>query len=201
MKPIALDPGNYTGTYKLVGEEISFDFINTISWPDSEWRHDWLNVPKNFILWAVAAGVINKRQAKTLAARSKTELEKELRHVLTIRSDLAKVLTPLAFNKKPAEGAINKLDKLIHQVNDHHSLDPRRYNWVWDEPHSFNEVLAPVIWNAGQVLTESDHSRIRHCPSCNWIFFDTTKNRSRRWCDMDDCGSRDKALRYYHRQK
>jgi hypothetical protein len=61
--------------------------------------------------------------------------------------------------------------------------------------------MAPVVWNAGRVLTEIDHRRLGLCPSCDWLFHDTTRNRSRRWCDMGDCGSRDKSLRYYHRRK
>ncbi|MGH2393401.1 MAG: CGNR zinc finger domain-containing protein [Candidatus Limnocylindria bacterium] len=46
-----------------------------------------------------------------------------------------------------------------------------------------------------------DSKRLARCPSCDWLFHDTTRNRSRRWCDMADCWSRDKALRYDHRSK
>jgi predicted RNA-binding Zn ribbon-like protein len=37
--------------------------------------------------------------------------------------------------------------------------------------------------------------------NCNWLFLDTSKNRSRRWCDMKECGNREKARRHYHRKK
>ncbi len=37
--------------------------------------------------------------------------------------------------------------------------------------------------------------------SCGWLFLDTTKNRSRRWCSMAYCGNRVKALRFYHNKK
>ena len=201
MEPIALAPGNYSGTYKLVGEEISFDLINTISWPGTEWEHDWLDQPENFILWAVATGIIKNSKAKLFAAKPKTWLTKEIKYVYSIRHELVKTLTPLAFNKNPSEDSIKKLNTLIHQINDHRSIDFKTHKWVWKDPLSFKEILAPVIWNAGEVLTEKEHARIRHCPSCNWIFYDNTKNSSRRWCDMNDCGSRDKSLRYYHRQK
>jgi predicted RNA-binding Zn ribbon-like protein len=201
MTAIALDGGDYNGTYKLVGEEISFDFINTISWPGTEWEHDWLDKAGNFILWAVAAGIINNSKAKLFAAKPKAWLNKEMKYVCTIRQDLTNVLTPLAFNKNPSDDAIKKLNVLIHQINDYRNIDFKKHTWVWNDALSFKEVLAPVVWNAGQVLTEADHTRIRHCPSCNWLFYDNTKNKSRRWCDMQDCGSRDKSLRYYHRTK
>jgi predicted RNA-binding Zn ribbon-like protein len=198
MDTIALDPGNYGGTYKLAGGELSFDFVNTISWPGSQNEHDWLDRPGNFIGWALAVGIIDKKKAKTLGQRSQMLLDDELRYVASVRTCLTKVLAPLAFEEKPTENAVKKLEGLIHQVTRYHTLDPLRLHWGWAEANSFKEVLAPVIWNAGHVLTETDHSRIRHCPSCDWIFFDSTKNRNRRWCDMSDCGSRDKALRYYH---
>jgi predicted RNA-binding Zn ribbon-like protein len=201
MKSIALDPGNYSGTYKLVGEEISFDFINTISWPGTEREHDWLDVPGNFILWATAAGIISKSKAKLLSRISGVKLTKEMEYVQSIRYELSKILTPLAFDKKPPEGAIADLNILIHQIVQQRSIDLKTQKWVWNDFLSLREVLAPIIWNAGHVITEIDHARIKHCPSCNWIFYDNTKNKSRRWCDMKDCGSRDKSLRYYHSQK
>jgi len=41
------------------------------------------------------------------------------------------------------------------------------------------------------------------CPGegCGWLFFDTSKNRSRRWCAMEDCGNRAKARRHYRRSR
>jgi predicted RNA-binding Zn ribbon-like protein len=201
MKPIALDPGNYSGTYKLIGEEISFDFINTISWPGTEWEHDWLDGPGNFILWATAAGLVNKSKAKLLSGISDVKLTKEMEYVSTIRRELSKIVTPLAFDKKLPEEAIESLNILIHQIIQQRSIDFKTHKWVWNDFLSLKEVLAPIIWNAGHVISETDHTRIRHCPSCNWIFYDNSKNKSRRWCDMKDCGSRDKSLRYYHNQK
>jgi predicted RNA-binding Zn ribbon-like protein len=201
MKPIALDAGTYEGTYKLVGEEISFDFINTISWRGTERENDWLDNPQNFITWALATGIVNAGQAKALKTQSKVDLENQLYQVHTVRNDLYKILTPFAFDKKPAPESIKKIDAMIYKISKHRHIDPKSYQWVWDEPVSFSEILAPVIWNAAYVISDLDHSRIKHCPTCNWVFYDNTKNRSRKWCDMEDCGSRDKSLRYYHRSK
>ncbi|MEK1887473.1 MAG: CGNR zinc finger domain-containing protein [Phyllobacterium sp.] len=41
--------------------------------------------------------------------------------------------------------------------------------------------------------------RIKICPNCHWLYFDESRNRSRRWCDMNVCGNRAKARRYYDR--
>lgn len=31
---------------------------------------------------------------------------------------------------------------------------------------------------------------------CGWLFLDSTRNASRRWCDMAACGNRAKAKRF-----
>ncbi len=200
MEKIKLDPGDYTGTYKLIGEEISLDFINTISWRDTEREHEWLHDPANFIAWALSAKLIDTPIAKIMKARPAAELTKELEQVYATRRDLYNILTPLSFNKKPGEEAIKKLDAMIHKIFRHRHIGSK-YEWLWDAPLTLPEIIAPVIWNAGYIITDLDHSRISHCHACKWVFYDKTKNRSRRWCDMEDCGSRDKSLRYYHRKK
>lgn len=201
MDPVALDPGDYDGTYKLIGGELSLDFVNTVSWFDTARAHDWLDRPGNVTAWAFAAGILNERNRDMLDARPPTQLGKELGQVHQIRDDLRRVVRPLAFGKEPSSTTIETLTALVHQVCVNRRIDPASHQWIWTDPASLPEVLGPVIWNAAQVLTSADRTRIGHCPSCNWIFYDTTRNRSRRWCDMADCGSRDKALRYYHRAK
>jgi predicted RNA-binding Zn ribbon-like protein len=69
---------------------------------------------------------------------------------------------------------------------------------VWKPPEDAVQALAPVVLDAAD-LVSSDRERLRFCPACDWLFEDQTRNGQRRWCDMADCGSRDKARRYYQR--
>ena len=68
-------------------------------------------------------------------------------------------------------------------------------------------VLDAVLWHvarsAAELLTSGDLGRVRGCASeeCGWVFLDTTRNRSRRWCDMKECGNREKARRFYQRSR
>jgi predicted RNA-binding Zn ribbon-like protein len=64
-------------------------------------------------------------------------------------------------------------------------------------------VLWPVARSASELLTSDDLAYVRGCASetCAWLFLDKTKNHGRRWCEMKTCGNRDKARRYYQRQK
>jgi predicted RNA-binding Zn ribbon-like protein len=201
MKPLALDPGNYAGTYKLIGEELAFDFINTISWKDTEWEHDWLNSPGNFISWSLFTHLIDEKKARSFKKQPMPELLKDLKQVHLARNDLRGLLMPLATGTKPPAEAFTKLNSMLLQAAKSRHIDRSDYKWSWAEPSSLPNLVSPIAWNAAHIITELDHSRIRCCPGCNWIFYDQTRSRSRRWCDMGDCGSRDKALRYYHRQQ
>ena len=49
--------------------------------------------------------------------------------------------------------------------------------------------LRPVAHAAVQLLTAGELDRIKVCGGCRFLFIDESKNRSRRWCSMDDCGT------------
>lgn len=44
--------------------------------------------------------------------------------------------------------------------------------------------------------------RLKACTTdtCQWAFYDATRNRSRTWCSMDVCGNREKTKRYRERK-
>lgn len=44
--------------------------------------------------------------------------------------------------------------------------------------------------------------RLKACPdeTCQWAFYDSTRNRSRTWCSMEECGNREKTRRYRTRK-
>ena len=54
-----------------------------------------------------------------------------------------------------------------------------------------------IARDAAELLI-GDPRRIKRCPNheCLWLFYDASKNLSRRWCAMDDCGTLDKVRRF-----
>ena len=38
-------------------------------------------------------------------------------------------------------------------------------------------------------------------PTCRAAFFDTSQSRSRKWCDMNTCGNRQKKARFHAKQR
>ncbi|MFF5721595.1 CGNR zinc finger domain-containing protein [Streptomyces buecherae] len=53
-----------------------------------------------------------------------------------------------------------------------------------------------VAWS--ELVLAGDAARLKRCAEheCAWVFWDVSKNRSRRWCSMRVCGNRNKARRF-----
>jgi predicted RNA-binding Zn ribbon-like protein len=65
-------------------------------------------------------------------------------------------------------------------------------------------VWWPVVRSAVELATAGPLERVKQCPApegCGWLFLDTTKNRIRRWCSMDECGGQAKARRQTARRR
>lgn len=63
-------------------------------------------------------------------------------------------------------------------------------------------ALAWVMVAVNQAVIDDDWKRLKVCPdnTCEWAFYDVTKNRSKSWCG-EGCGNRAKTRRYRQRQK
>ncbi|MBV9493891.1 MAG: CGNR zinc finger domain-containing protein [Acidobacteria bacterium] len=56
---------------------------------------------------------------------------------------------------------------------------------------------------AAEFLANADLSLVKSCggTGCILLFYDETKNHTRRWCSMAACGNRMKAALHYRRRK
>jgi len=64
-------------------------------------------------------------------------------------------------------------------------------------------LLAPLADSASELLCGGDASRVHRCgnPKCVLYFYDTTRNRRRRFCTPEGCGNRVKAAARYRRSR
>jgi predicted RNA-binding Zn ribbon-like protein len=59
------------------------------------------------------------------------------------------------------------------------------------QPRAWEAVLAAVLLSYAELLTNGQPQRVRCCanPHCTFVFYDTSHNASRRWCDPAACGN------------
>jgi predicted RNA-binding Zn ribbon-like protein len=60
-------------------------------------------------------------------------------------------------------------------------------------------VAARLVSAVLQARHDGSWTRLKTCHHCGWVFYDTSKNRSGRWCSMQACGGRAKARAYRRR--
>jgi predicted RNA-binding Zn ribbon-like protein len=63
-------------------------------------------------------------------------------------------------------------------------------------------ALGRLLALVSEAMREGTWSRLKACDegSCQWAFFDQSRNRSGRWCSMEVCGNRAKARQFRRRR-
>ncbi len=69
--------------------------------------------------------------------------------------------------------------------------------WVLGDPASVSAALGVVAADAIEILAGVRSGALALCasPTCRAAFFDTSRGRTRRWCDMNTCGNHEKKAR------
>ena len=64
-------------------------------------------------------------------------------------------------------------------------------------------ALAALMAGVAQASAQGTWERLKACSaeSCQWAFYDRSKNRSGRWCSMQTCGNRTKTRTYRSRRR
>jgi predicted RNA-binding Zn ribbon-like protein len=70
-------------------------------------------------------------------------------------------------------------------------------------PDGVRGALATMLASIALAKARGTWSRLKVCSAdtCQWAFYDRSKNRSGRWCSMQVCGNRTKTRAYRARQR
>lgn len=192
-------------TLELVGGMPCLDFINTIN-SRLHPEHDYLMEYMDLLGWAKKAGLLTPAQATGLqkqAKRNAQGAQNALKAARTLRELLYRLFSNVAKGAQPAkqdlESFVASYAEAIARGQLVHAGGYYRTRWRVEE--SLDGVLRPLTYSAGELLQSEELSHVKECPGCGWVFLDTSKNQSRRWCSMSTCGARDKMRRYHRRQR
>lgn len=64
-------------------------------------------------------------------------------------------------------------------------------------------ALAQLVLPIPAAAADGTWERVKACPkdTCQWAFFDRSRNRSRRWCSMEVCGNQEKTRSFRDRHR
>ncbi|HSU35179.1 MAG TPA: CGNR zinc finger domain-containing protein, partial [Propionibacteriaceae bacterium] len=76
--------------------------------------------------------------------------------------------------------------------------------WEWSEPTlTLTTPRDRAVRQVIDLLTSADLALLHQCEdrACGWVYLDTSPRHNRRWCVAADCGNRNRARRFYARQR
>lgn len=191
------------------GERLCLAFINTLTDRAAATPVEHLTSYANLLAWSQQAGVIDGQELEHLQALGEEQSEQivcRLTEAREAREVLFRMFRELAGGQVPSQEDIESFNTLLAATMRHACIVRCAgvFLWEWQAgPDRLGLPLWCVIRDAAALLTSPEAGRVRLCASedCAWLFLDTSKNRSRRWCDMSSCGNRAKARRHYVRKK
>jgi predicted RNA-binding Zn ribbon-like protein len=190
---------------ELVGGVLCLDFVNTVnSRVDTE--HEYLMQYSDLVEWSNKVGILSPAQTSQLQKRAKqnaAHAEEALQSAQTLRELLYRLFSNSVRGSEPNKKDMETFVSTYGEAISHGQLlkEDNHYRTTWNVGETFDAVLWPVVHSAGEMLLSDELGHVKECPSCGWLFLDTSKNQSRRWCSMNTCGARDKMRRYHKRQR
>jgi predicted RNA-binding Zn ribbon-like protein len=189
---------------------LCLDFANTCDWHISSQPVETLIRYTDLVAWCQQVGLITTDEAHKLELQAGKEpgaAEATLQRAIELREAIYRIITTLVNGRAAETGDMELLNREIANSAGDWKLNtaPGGFAWGWDSGEKdLSRMLGPIVHSAADLLISGELQRVGICADedgCGFVFYDTSRNRSRRWCSMDDCGNRAKAQRHYQRQK
>jgi predicted RNA-binding Zn ribbon-like protein len=198
--------------FQFIGGDPAIDLVNTVDWTSRGREQDRLTDFGRLIQWAEGAGLVSAKAAGALRTQARArprEAEAAYRNGLRVRAVLERLFRAIA-GGEPAGDALDDFNRLLGQALERMRVTPasgkrragRALQLGWRaEEDSLDSIIWPVVWSAALLIVSEEATRIRICggPDCGWMYVDRSRNKLRRWCQMETCGTREKSRRRYRR--
>ena len=193
-----METPEYIEKLRIIGGDVALDFINT---EDGDPPAECLRGYGDLVAWSVLVGLLSVEEGERLlevADLRPESAEAAYRDALKLRGALQDVFRAVAEEKAPASLDLETVRKHEIEALSRAELaqNDEGFRWEWRDPRDLSGMLWPVAHSAAGLLTSGDLDRLKLCAGCYWVFLDASRNRSRRWCTMEVCGTDEKKRRY-----
>jgi len=195
---------------RLVAGALCLDFANTAAWHAAARPEESLKSYEDLVAWCRRADLVDTGGAERLlreARRRPAAAAAALRRAISLREVIYRIVVSIMRGRTPEPADLDVFNRALGSALRCSRVVPGRGGllWTWkDDDRALDAMLRPIVESAADLLTSERRRRIGQCADdrgCGWLFLDATKNRSRRWCAMGDCGNRAKARRHYLRTR
>lgn len=187
---------------RLLGERLCLDFANSVEAPLEE-PEEFLTDFAALARWGQHVGLLDDAQmaAAVHAENAQPDVAARLyAGALVLRASIQHVFLAIAEDREVGEDDLATVQQAYFQGLQQCQLVLRdgHARWTWTgggDLRAVEYVLWRVAQSAVDLLAEGDLTRVKTCV-CGWLFFDTSRNGSRRWCSMEGCGTQAKMRRF-----
>lgn len=195
--------------FDFVGNNLCLDFANTVHDRDCSTQRDDFTGYSDLIAWSQFAGILTASEAEQLLARAEQhpgEAARVFERAIEMREVIYRIFAAVVQENAPDPSDLARLSELLADAMSRACITLRDNTFVWDwaqKGSTLESILWMVVRAAAELLTSQELHMVHRCAAddCAWLFLDTSKNHSRRWCDMKGCGNRTKVGRHYERKK
>jgi predicted RNA-binding Zn ribbon-like protein len=200
----------------IVGGHVALDLVNTVEprVPGGTDHHDHLRTPEDLLRWARRVELVDAAEAGAVRAAWKTSPgtgAQALHAALDVREAMYEVLLA-ALGTQVQLAAPSGLEVLSLRwsaavARTSLTLAVRQTGLVALDVGTAPALLVAdrLAHAAVELLRTVDVRHLKVCPpgegGCGWIFLDRSRNGSRRWCAMQDCGAQAKTRRLTARRR
>ncbi len=193
----------------LLGERLCLDFVNTVSWRGRDDAKDFFDTFTGLLTWSRYVNILTGKDFDMLNQRAKkypNEAKKALKMAIALREAMYALFSARSERITLPKNALLTFNNFLSKTMIHSQIIQKDKGFVWStdgDKNSLDWILNPIIQSAAELLISVDIGKVKLCGDneCGWIFLDSSRNQSRRWCDMKDCGNRAKARRFYRKKK
>ena len=165
-------------------------FVNSV---DYDHLDEELETPEALRAWLAERGLMSSDEPVS---------EGDLRRAIEVREGLRALL--LQNNGEPLdEAAVERLERAASRAGVRISFAPGGEPELVPDAVGVDGAIAHLMAIVAASAREGTWQRLKACPrdDCLWAFYDRSKNRSGRWCQMESCGNVEKARSYRERHK
>lgn len=190
----------------LVGGQPFVDFLNTAGnrSPAGSSMSNKLRDYLDLVAWGHHAGFLSAPGARELieqGRRHPKQAASVVERAVELREALYSLCRTTALGGRYSAKSLSILNEELGRCPQQQQLIRRGDRFDLEhvtDPNALDQMLRPVTISAAQWFSQGDPSQLRICDGdeCGWMFLDLSKNRSRRWCVMADCGNRAKVRRF-----
>lgn len=210
--------------FEFISGALCLDFLNTLHDAGAEDPEEELSSDADLLAWAAQAGILSASEASrleggasqnphpraknapgwgTLPGKKRGSLRDDAQR---LREALRQMFRRAERDGKVAPRDVETLNRLLERFPAAGRIDRSNGDWTmnWESQAGGTEkIFYAIVKSAAELVASGRWRAVRECASdtCTWMFLDTSKNHSRRWCEMARCGNRDKVQRFRARSQ